>query len=76
MIKATFEEQPKRTGGGYAYWEGETLCVCIDPRNNRQKKRLTAIHEVLNAHIVGHVKHSRFDKMAIDIEDTLQQLGL
>lgn len=76
MIKAQFEDMPKKTGGGYAYWEGDCLNVFVDPKNNKQKERITAIHEVLNAHIVGHVKHSRFDKMAIDIEDCLQQLGL
>ncbi len=75
MIKAQFENMPKTTGGGYACWVNDCLEVFIDIKDSHRKQRLTAVHEVLNAHIAGRVKHSRYDKMAIDIIDCLSQLG-
>ena len=76
MIKACFEKQPKATGGGYGKWEGDTLCIFIDPRDNPQKQLLTALHEVLDGHLNGQVRHWRLDQIAIDQIDCLQQLGL
>ena len=76
MIKACFEEMPAGTGGGYARWEGDGLLVFIDNKAPKEKQRLTAIHEVLHAHLCGEVRHSRVEKIAIQIVDCLEQLGL
>ena len=76
MIKAVFEKQPKATGGGYGHWEGDTLCIFINPKDTPQKQLLTALHEVLDGHLNGQVKHSRLDAIAIDQIDCLQQLKL
>ncbi len=76
MIKAKFEEMPKSTGGGYARWEGDSLLIFIDRKANPHKQRLTAIHEVLHAHLCGEVRHSRMEKVSILIADCLEQLGL
>ena len=76
MIKASFEDMPKGCGGGYARWEGDGLSVFIDKKATPEKQRLTAIHEVLHAHLCGEVRHSRMEKVAIQIADCLEQLKL
>lgn len=76
MIKAVFEDMPKETGGGYARWEGDDLCIFIDRNAHPIKQKLTAIHEVMHAHLCGEVRHSRMEKISVQIADCLSQLGL
>jgi uncharacterized protein YfaQ (DUF2300 family) len=76
MIKAVFEDMPEGCGGGYARWDGDSLNVFIDSKDNKAKQRLTAIHEVLHAHLCGEVNHSRVEKISLQIADALEQLGL
>lgn len=76
MIKAVYEKQPKNTGGGYARWEDGDLLVFISPKGNKQQKRMTAIHEVLHAHLNKRIAHKRIDPLCADILDCLQQLNL
>ncbi len=75
MITAKFETMPETTGGGYARWEDDGLCVFIDQRDNPEKQRLTTIHEVLDAYLGGEVSHKRLDKIGISIIEALTQLG-
>jgi hypothetical protein len=70
-MKATWEECPQ-TGGGY----GRDNEIFVDPKQNRERARLVAVHEVLDSHFQGRVKHSRLDRAAIDIIDSLIQLNL
>ena len=76
MIKAVFEKQPKATGGGYGKWEGDTLFIFIDPKDSPERQRLTVLHEVLEGHLSGQVRHGRLDTICIDMIDALQQLKL
>ena len=76
MIVAKYEKQPKNTGGGYARWEDKDLLVFVSPNGNRTQRRLTAIHEVLDAHLNGRIAHKRIDPLAIAIVDCLIQLNL
>jgi uncharacterized protein YfaQ (DUF2300 family) len=76
MIKAVYEKQPKNTGGGYARWEGNDLFIFVSSKGNKQQKRMTAIHEVLHAHLSGRVAHKRIDPLCADILDVLLQLEL
>jgi uncharacterized protein YfaQ (DUF2300 family) len=76
MIKAQYEKLPKETGGGYARWDDDTLSVFVDESLNREQKRLTVLHEVLEAHLKGRIAHKRIDKVCIDQIEALIQLGL
>ena len=53
MIKAQFENLPKGTGGGYARWDDDVLSVFVDSKGNPYRQKLTALHEVLEAHLKG-----------------------
>jgi hypothetical protein len=70
-MKASWEDCPQ-TGGGY----GRDNEIFADPAQNKERARLVAIHEVLDQHFQGRVKHSRLDRCAIDIISALQELGL
>jgi hypothetical protein len=73
--------------GGYVTSDGE---IHIDKGLTDQEKRFLIIHEVLDMHLgstktlfkgckikpkKGIIKHSKIDKIAIDIIDALQQIG-
>jgi hypothetical protein len=54
-------------GGGYC--DGKV--VFIDSKIPYSKRRLVLIHEILKHHLKGRVKHSKFDKIALDIIEGL-----
>ena len=56
-------------GGGYC--DGE---VHIDKSLNPRKRRVVCVHEVLEWYLKGRVKHSLFDKIAIEILNSLDEL--
>jgi hypothetical protein len=66
----------KGAGGGYGFWEDGELFIVVDSRETVEKKRLIAVHEVLDGHLHKEVKHSRVDHISIDIIDALIQLRL
>jgi len=76
MIKAQFENLPKATGGGYARWDDDVLSVFIDSKDNPYRQKLTALHEVLEAHLRGRVAHKRIDRICSDQIEALNQLNL
>jgi hypothetical protein len=77
MIKAIHEKMPKGTGGGYGRREDDgSITICVSPSEPPQRQRLIAIHEVLEMHLGHRICHNKLDTVAIDILDTLIQLGL
>ena len=60
--------------GGYATVEDNS--IHIDKRIPIEKKRLVAIHEVLEMRLNKRTKHSKIDQIAIDIIDALDQLDM
>ena len=61
--------------GSCAYGIFSDREVHIDKDINNEKKRLAVIHEVLEIRLKGRVRHSKFDSIALDIIDSLDQIG-
>ena len=75
-MKVIEEEGLKdRLKGSLGYGVVEERCVYVDKDLPEGDKRLVVIHEVLDIWLHGRVKHSKMDKIAIDIIDCLQQIG-
>ena len=63
----------ERMAGGYG--DPEYNAIYIDENLPLEKQPLTIIHEALNIHLKGKVRHSLIDGISIDIIDCLLQLG-
>ncbi len=62
--------------------EGSPACgltedgiVYVDANASKEIKRLSVIHEVLEMWLGKRIKHSKFDRIALDIIDALKQIG-
>jgi hypothetical protein len=66
----------KGAGGGYGFWEEGELFIVVDNQEPIEKQRLITVHEVLDGHLRREIKHSRVDRISIDIIDALIQLRL
>ena len=83
MIKATYSDfsqdvyqdiiAGERIKGGYGVPEDNE--IYIDLNLPIEKQPLTIIHEALNIHLKGKVRHPLIDAIGIDVIDCLQQLG-
>jgi hypothetical protein len=71
MIQAHYEKLPKSTGGGM----GRGDEIIVDPRLGLEKRRITALHEVLETRCPT-IPHEQIDIICIDQADVLYQLGL
>lgn len=71
MIFAHYENLPKATGGGI----GRGDEIIIDPRQGKEKRRVTTLHEVLETRCPT-IPHEQLDLIVIDMADALYQLEL
>lgn len=71
MILASYEQCPKSTGGGYARGDH----IFVDPRQDTDKRRFTAAHEVLEIRCPD-IPHEQIDVIVIDLIDAWRQLEL
>ena len=62
--------------GSCAYGVSDSKEIHIDKDLNKEEKRLVVIHEVLEIWLHGRVKHSNFDKIALDLKESLEQIGV
>ena len=65
----------KMLEGSDGYADKDERAIYIDSELEGAYKRLVVIHEILEIWLHGRVKHSKIDKIAIDIIEGLMKIG-
>ncbi len=76
MITVILENNEGTRKGGGGYGDRTSNTIYLHPALSMRKKRLIALHETLEIHLHGRLRHSQLDRLAIDIIEVLGQLGL